>query len=131
MKHLPLLAGLFGCLPFCAWAVELAPTTVTGDASADPGLTLDQSSGMASRLRAERPGNSASVAIAKRNDIERHGAETLPRCGRTPCPASMPVHRRGLAGLSLIVDLPAARSPRCSTASTCHRPGTPGGCLDL
>ena len=46
MKHLPLLAGLFGCLPFSAWALELAPTTIDGAAPTEPGLALDQSSGM-------------------------------------------------------------------------------------
>ena len=49
MKHLPLLAGLFGCLPVCAWALELAPTTIDGEQTAEPGLALDQSSGVASR----------------------------------------------------------------------------------
>ena len=48
MKHLPLLAGLFGCLPVCTWAIELAPTTIDGEQTAEPGLALDQSSGMAS-----------------------------------------------------------------------------------
>ena len=77
MKHLPLLAGLFGCLPVCAWALELAPTTIDGESTAEPGLTLDQSSGVASRLGLSVRETPASVAIANRNDIERHGAKTF------------------------------------------------------
>ena len=45
MKHLPLLAGLFGCLPVSAWAIELAPTTIDGEQPGEPGLALDESSG--------------------------------------------------------------------------------------
>ena len=77
MKHLPLLAGLFGCLPVYAWAVELAPTTIDGEQTAEPGLALDQSSGVASRLGLSVRETPASVAIANRNDIERHGAKTF------------------------------------------------------
>lgn len=77
MKHLPLLAGLFGCLPVCGWALELAPTTIDGEQPAEPGLALDQSSGMASRLGLSVRETPASVAIATRNDIERHGAKTF------------------------------------------------------
>ncbi|KWU47924.1 TonB-dependent receptor [Pseudomonas palleroniana] len=77
MKHLPLLAGLFGCLPVCGWALELAPTTIDGEQSTEPGLALDQPSGMASRLGLSVRETPASVAIANRNDIERHGAKTF------------------------------------------------------
>ena len=47
MKHLPLLAGLFGCLPVCGWALELAPTTIDGEQTSEPVLALDQPSGTA------------------------------------------------------------------------------------
>lgn len=77
MKHLPLLAGLFGCLPVCGWALELAPTTIDGEQTSEPGLALDQSSGTASRLGLSVRETPASVAIANRNDIERHGAKTF------------------------------------------------------
>ena len=63
------LAGLFGCPPVCASALELAPTTIDGEQSAEPGLALDQSSGMASRLGLCVRETPASVAIANRNDI--------------------------------------------------------------
>ena len=77
IKHLPLLAGLCGCLPVCAPALELAPTTIEGEQTVDPGLALDQPSGMASRLGLSMRQTPASVAIATRNDIERHGAKTF------------------------------------------------------
>ena len=77
MKHLPLLAGLCGCLPVCAPALELTPTTIEGEQTVDPGLALDQPSGMASRLGLSMRETPASVAIATRNDIERHGAKTF------------------------------------------------------
>ncbi|WP_432754352.1 TonB-dependent receptor [Pseudomonas sp. WMBT8] len=83
MKHLPLLAGLFGCLPFCAWALELAPTTIDGAAANEPGLALDQSSGMASRLGLSVRETPASVSIADRHDIERRGAKTFQDAANT------------------------------------------------
>ncbi|NNA65980.1 TonB-dependent receptor [Pseudomonas gessardii] len=83
MKHLPLLAGLYGCLPFSAWALELAPTTIDGTASNEPGLALDQSSGMASRLGLSVRETPASISIADRNDIERRGAKTFQDAANT------------------------------------------------
>src|SRR5450830_981246 len=78
MKHLPLLPGLFAYLPVCAWALELVPTTIDGDPTSDPGLGLGQPSGVASRRGLRVRETAAAVAIASRNDIERHGAKT---CG--------------------------------------------------
>ncbi|NBF09063.1 TonB-dependent receptor [Pseudomonas sp. Fl4BN1] len=81
MKHLPLLASLLGCLCVNAWgqpSLELAPTTVGADeADAEPGLSLDQSSGMASRLGLSLRETPASVAVASRQDLERRGARTF------------------------------------------------------
>ena len=51
MKQLTLLASLCGCLSVNVWAqatVDLAPITIDGESGAEPGLSLDQSSGMAS-----------------------------------------------------------------------------------
>ena len=72
MKRIPLLASLFGCLSVNAWAqstVDLAPITIDGEATAEPGLSLDQSSGMASRLglstRPSRPNvHTAAAGVA-------------------------------------------------------------------
>jgi len=81
MKHLPLLASLLGCLSINAWgqpSLELAPTTIGADeADAEPGLNLDQSSGMASRLGLSLRETPASVAVASRQDLERSGARTF------------------------------------------------------
>ncbi|MET1067250.1 MAG: Plug domain-containing protein, partial [Pseudomonas prosekii] len=90
MKHIPLLASLFGCLPLSlcasAWAqtsIDLAPITIDGETNAEPGLSLDQSSGMASRLGLSVRDTPASVAIANRNDIERHGAQNFQDAANT------------------------------------------------
>ncbi|WP_338807480.1 TonB-dependent receptor [Pseudomonas chlororaphis] len=80
MKHIPLLASLCGCLSVSAWAqssVDLAPITIDGDQPVEPGLALDQSSGMASRLGLSVRETPASVAVANRNDIERRGAQNF------------------------------------------------------
>ncbi|WP_053268794.1 TonB-dependent receptor [Pseudomonas chlororaphis] len=80
MKHIPLLASLCGCLSVSAWAqssVDLAPITIDGDQPVEPGLALDQSSGMASRLGLSLRETPASVAVANRNDIERRGAQNF------------------------------------------------------
>ncbi|MDR9751850.1 TonB-dependent receptor [Pseudomonas sp. SZMC_28357] len=91
MNPLPLLAGLVGCLSVNAWAetevesttVNLAPITIDGDSNAEPGLSLDQSSGMASRLGLSVRDTPASVAIANRHDIERHGAQNFQDAANT------------------------------------------------
>ncbi|MDE2037442.1 MAG: Plug domain-containing protein, partial [Pseudomonas sp.] len=83
MKHLPLLAGLFGCLPVSTWAIELATTTIEGEQTGDAGLALDQSSGMASRLGLSVRETPASISIANRNDIERRGAKTFQDAANT------------------------------------------------
>ncbi|QLL15892.1 TonB-dependent receptor [Pseudomonas chlororaphis] len=80
MKHIPLLASLCGCLSVSAWAqssVDLAPITIDGEQPVEPGLALDQSSGMASRLGLSLRETPASVAVANRNDIERRGAQNF------------------------------------------------------
>ncbi|BCQ61581.1 hypothetical protein PBOI14_33310 [Pseudomonas sp. Boi14] len=59
-------------------SLELAPTTIGADeADAEPGLNLDQSSGMASRLGLSLRETPASVAVASRQDLERSGARTF------------------------------------------------------
>ncbi len=91
MKHAsllvsPLLASLCGCLSVNAWAqstVDLAPITIDGEATTEPGLSLDQSSGMASRLGLSVRETPASVAIANRHDIERHGAQNFQDAANT------------------------------------------------
>ena len=80
MKHLPLLAGLFGCLSANAWAqasLDLAPITIDGEQEAEPGLALDQAGGIASRLGLSLRQTPASVAVANRSDMQRHGARTF------------------------------------------------------
>ncbi len=86
MKQLTLLASLCGCLSVNAWAqatVDLAPITINGESGTEPGLSLDQSSGMASRLGLSVRDTPASVAIADRNDIERHGAQNFQDAANT------------------------------------------------
>ncbi|AIS13469.1 TonB-dependent receptor [Pseudomonas chlororaphis subsp. aurantiaca] len=86
MKHIPLLASLCGCLSVSAWAqssVDLAPITIDGDQPVEPGLALDQSSGMASRLGLSVRETPASVAVANRNDIERRGAQNFQDAANT------------------------------------------------
>jgi len=86
MKQLTLLASLCGCLSVNVWAqstVDLAPITIDGESGAEPGLSLDQSSGMASRLGLSVRDTPASVAIANRNDIERHGAQNFQDAANT------------------------------------------------
>ncbi|WDH55736.1 TonB-dependent receptor [Pseudomonas chlororaphis] len=86
MKHIPLLASLCGCLSVSAWAqssVDLAPITIDGEQPAEPGLALDQSSGMASRLGLSVRETPASVAVANRNDIERRGAQNFQDAANT------------------------------------------------
>ncbi|VVO39290.1 TonB-dependent receptor [Pseudomonas fluorescens] len=87
MKAFSLLAGLFGCLSATTWAqtsIELAPTTIGGaDPQSTPGLSLDQSSGMASRLGLSVRETPASIAVANRNDIERHGAQNFQDAANT------------------------------------------------
>jgi len=86
MKHIPLLASLFGCLSVNAWAqstVDLAPITIDGEQESEPGLGLDQSSGMASRLGLSLRETPASVAVANRNDIERRGAQNFQDAANT------------------------------------------------
>jgi iron complex outermembrane receptor protein len=81
-----LLARLFGCLSVNAWAqstIDLASITIDGEAAAEPGLSLDQSSGMASRLGLSARENPASVAEANRNDIERHCAKNFQDAANT------------------------------------------------
>ncbi|MGE8416239.1 MAG: TonB-dependent receptor [Pseudomonas sp.] len=81
MKHLPFLASLLACLSASAWAqpgLQLAPTTIGAEQSdAEPGLSLDQSSGMASRLGLSLRETPASVAVSTRQDIERRGDRTF------------------------------------------------------
>jgi iron complex outermembrane receptor protein len=76
--------------------VDLAPITIDGESTSEPGLSLDQSSGMASRLGLSVRDTPASVAVANRNDIERHGAQNLRR--RQHPARVMPVRRLALAG---------------------------------
>ena len=86
MKHLTLLASLCGCLSINVWAqsnLELAPINIDGESGSEPGLSLDQSSGMASRLGLSVRETPASVAIANRNDIERHGAQNFQDAANT------------------------------------------------
>lgn len=86
MKHIPLLASLCGCLSVSAWAqtaVELAPLTIVGEQNAEPGLDLDQPSGVASRLGLSVRETPASVSIANRADIERHGAQNFQDAANT------------------------------------------------
>ena len=86
MKHLTLLASLCGCLSVNVWAqstMELAPINIDGESGNEPGLSLDQSSGMASRLGLSVRDTPASVAIANRNDIERHGAQNFQDAANT------------------------------------------------
>ena len=86
MKRIPLLASLFGCLSVNTWAqstFDLAPITIDGEAAPEPGLSLDQSSGMASRLGLSVRETPASVAVANRNDIERHGAQNFQDAANT------------------------------------------------
>nr|BFD41537.1 TonB-dependent receptor [Pseudomonas sp. FFPRI_1] len=87
MKHLPLLASLLGCLSVNAWGqagLELAPTTIGAEEpDAEPGLSLEQSSGMASRLGLSLRETPASVAVANRQDIERRGAQTFQDAANT------------------------------------------------
>lgn len=87
MKLLSLFAGLFGCACAPVWAqtsINLAPTTIDADEQETlPGLSLDQSSGMASRLGLSVRETPASVAVANRNDIERHGAQNFQDAANT------------------------------------------------
>lgn len=86
MKQLTLLASLCGCLSVNVWAqstVDLAPITIDGESGTEPGLSLEQSSGMASRLGLSVRDTPASVAIANRNDIERHGAQNFQDAANT------------------------------------------------
>lgn len=87
MKLFPLLAGLFGCLSATTWAqtaIELAPTTIGGaEPQFTPGLSLDQSSGMASRLGLSVRETPASIAVANRHDLERHGAQNFQDAANT------------------------------------------------
>ncbi|WP_347905765.1 TonB-dependent receptor [Pseudomonas purpurea] len=87
MKHISLLAGLFGCACAPAWAqttINLAPTTIdASEQESTAGLSLDQSSGMASRLGLSVRETPASVAVANRNDIERHSAQNFQDAANT------------------------------------------------
>ncbi|NWE45004.1 TonB-dependent receptor [Pseudomonas gingeri] len=77
MNHLSLLAGLLGCLSATASAqdaLELAPVTIEGEHLADPGLDLDAPLGTGSRLGLSLRETPASVSVANRDSIERHGA---------------------------------------------------------
>ncbi|MDR9863334.1 TonB-dependent receptor [Pseudomonas baetica] len=81
-----MLASLCGCLSVNVWAqstVDLAPITIDGESGTEPGLSLEQSSGMASRLGLSVRDTPASVAIANRNDIERHGAQNFQDAANT------------------------------------------------
>ena len=55
MKQLTLLASLCGCLSVNAWAqstVDLAPITIDGESSAEPGLSLEEDEEVAVRAGA-------------------------------------------------------------------------------
>jgi len=80
MKRIPLLAGLLGSVSLYGWAqapVELAPVTVNSEQDVSPGLNLDEHSSSASRLGLSLRETPASVAVADRDMIERHGAQNF------------------------------------------------------
>ncbi|QXI25725.1 TonB-dependent receptor [Pseudomonas vanderleydeniana] len=80
MKRFSLLAGLLGCLSANGWAQEtldLAPVTIEATSSAEPGLDLDTPITTGSRLGLSPRETPASVSVANRDSIERHGARNF------------------------------------------------------
>jgi iron complex outermembrane receptor protein len=80
MKRIPLLAGLIGSISPFAHAqtpIDLAPVTVTGEEQPNAGLDLEQQAASATRLGLSLRQTPASIAVANRSDIERHGAQNF------------------------------------------------------